>query len=97
MSLHSQILVIIVSFFFGIFFEIFHCINYKLIYNKRKIVKILFTFLLVFIQSLIYFYLLTKINNGIIHLYGILSIVVGILLFYFLKKTVSTFYKKHKR
>lgn len=97
MSLHSQILVIIVSFFFGIFFEIFHCINYKLIYNKRKIVKILFTFLLVFIQSIIYFYLLTKINNGIIHLYGILSIVVGILLIYFLKKTVCTFYKKHKR
>lgn len=94
MSLHSQILVIITSFFFGIFFEIFQFINYKLIYNKRKILKILFTFLLVFVQSLFYFYLLIQINNGIIHLYGILSVIVGILLCYFLK---NLFYKKYKK
>ena len=97
MNPHSQILVIIVSFFFGIFFELLHTINYKIIYNKKKVMKVVFTFLLIFIQSLLYFYLLLKINNGIIHLYGILSILVGMITFYYVKKLLNRFYKDKKK
>lgn len=97
MNLHSQILVIIVSFFFGIFFELLQTINYKIIYNKKKVMKVVFTFLLIFIQSLLYFYLLLKINNGIIHLYGILSILVGMITFYYVKKLLNRFYKNKKK
>lgn len=97
MNLHSQILVIIVSFFFGIFFELLHTINYKMIYNKKKIVRVLFTFLLIFIQALLYFYLLLKVNNGIIHIYGILSILGGMITFYYVKKLLNIFYKDRKK
>lgn len=94
MNLNSQILVIITSFFFGFFFEMLHIINYKIIYSRKIIIKILFTFLLIFIQSLLYFYILLKINNGIIHIYGLISILLGMISFYYLKKL---FYKLRKK
>lgn len=84
-------------FFFGIFFEMLNIINYKIIYNHKKIIKILFTFLIIFIQSLLYFYLLLKINNGIIHIYGIFSILVGMISFYYLQKIIKKFYKDKKK
>ena len=97
MSLYSQILVIVVSFFFGIFFELIHSISYKFIYNKKKLIKLIFTFFITFIESLLYFYLLLKINNGIIHIYGVISILIGMLVFYYVKNKVKLFYKYKKK
>ena len=81
MSLGTQILLVIVSFFFGVLFELIHSLCYKIIYCKKIVIKVFFTFLL-------------KINNGIIHIYGIISLLVGILSFYYLK---LLFYKKYKK
>ncbi len=94
MILGTQILLVIVSFFFGVLFELIHSICYKIIYCKKIVVKVFLTFLLILLQSLLYFYILLKINNGIIHIYGIISILVGILSFYYLK---LLFYKKYKK
>ena len=94
MSLETQILLVVFSFFFGMLFELIHSISYKIIYCKKRVIKVLFTFILILLQSLLYFYILLKINNGIIHIYGIISLLIGILSFYYLK---LLFYKKHKK
>lgn len=94
MSLKTQLILIIISFCFGFLFELFHSINYKLIYCKKKIIRFLFTFLLILAQALLYFYALLKINNGIIHIYGIISLLIGMVSFYYFK---LLFYKKYKK
>ena len=93
MSLETQILLIVSSFFFGFFLEIIFNLNYKIIYYKNKIIKIIFTFIISFMLSLIYFYILLKINNGIIHISGILSLILGIITLHYLK----SFYKRNKK
>lgn len=94
MSLKIQLLVIIVSFFFGILFELLNNINYKIIHHDKKIIKVIYTFLLILLESILYFYILLKINNGIIHIYGILAIIFGILVIHFVNKAIIHFTKK---
>lgn len=94
MSLEIQILLVIISFLFGIFFEFIHTISYKIIYCKKIFIRVIFTFILIFLQSLLYFYVLLKVNNGIIHIYGIISLLVGMISFYYMK---LLFYKKRKK
>lgn len=80
MSLKLQIISLIVSFLYGIFFSFLLNINYKIIYNNKIIIKIIGTFLFIIFNSLLYFYLLLKINNGIVHIYLLLSLLVGFIL-----------------
>ncbi len=80
MTLKLQIISLLVSFIFGIFFSFLLNINYKIIYNEKKIKKIIGTFLFVIFNSLFYFYILLKINNGIVHIYCIFSIILGYIL-----------------
>lgn len=77
MSLKLQIISLIVSFIFGIFFNILLKFNYKIIYNENKIVQIFGTFLFIIASSLLYFYILLKINNGVVHIYCLLAILIG--------------------
>ena len=77
MSLKLQIISLIISFIFGILFNFLLKINYKIIYNESKIVQIGGTFLYVIASSLLYFYILLKVNNGIVHIYCLLSILLG--------------------
>lgn len=80
MSLDLQIKTIIVSFLFGIYFLIILRLSKKIIYNKYEIVKFLGTFIIVLINTLIYFLLIKKINNGIFHIYEVLFIILGMLI-----------------
>lgn len=77
MSLKLQIISLIVSFIYGIFFSKLLKINYKIIYNNKKSIKIIGTFIFIIVNSLLYFYILLKINNGIIHIYLFLSLLFG--------------------
>ena len=77
MTLKIQIISLIVSFLYGIFFSFLLNINYKIIYNENKFKKIIGTFLFIIFNSLLYFYILLKINNGIVHIYCIFSIITG--------------------
>lgn len=97
MNLNIQITTIIFSFLFGIFFSICLNVNYKLIYESKKIIKIIFTLVLIIFEILLYFLILLKINYGIIHIYGILSIILGFILENYLNKLFIKFYKKIKR
>ncbi len=97
MSLDVQIKTIIISFVFGIYFNFFISLNYKIIYNKNKIFKIIGTFILVFLNTLIYFYLMMKVNNGYFHIYELLCIMIGFLVYrYLIENTLKKWYN-HKR
>ena len=98
MTLHTQIQTILFSFCFGILFSLFLTINYKFLYESKKITKILFSCLIVILALLFYFYGLLKINYGVIHIYGILSIIVGFILESCIGiKIRKLFYKKKKK
>ena len=80
MNIKLQIITLIVSFFYGIFFSFFLSLNYKFIYSDKKIIKIIISFLVVIINVLLYFIILRKINYGIFHIYEIFSLILGFLL-----------------
>ena len=80
MSLKIQILSLIISFIYGLFFNIILNINYKIIYNDNVLIQIIGSFLFIIANSLLYFYLLIKINNGIVHIYCLLMLLIGYLI-----------------
>lgn len=77
MNLKTQLILLIFSFVFGAFFSFFLGLNYKFIYSEKKEVKILITFSFVLVNTLIYFLILKHINNGILHPYSIICIILG--------------------
>lgn len=77
MTLKIQIISLIVSFLYGVFFSFLLNINYKLIYNNNKFIKIIGTFLFIIFNSLLYFLILLKFNNGIVHIYCIVALILG--------------------
>lgn len=97
MSLDKQIITILFSFLFGMFFFICMKLNYKIML-KNKILKILITFILILLETFIYFYILLKINYGIIHLYEVISILIGYFsVKYIIKLIKRLFYKIIKK
>jgi hypothetical protein len=94
MPLKTQILMLVYSFLYGIFFSISVRLNYRLIYNEKKIIKIIFTFFFLLANILLYFLILIKINNGIIHTYSFLVIIVGSVFENYLARLVANKRKK---
>lgn len=56
--------------------------SYKILYNKNKFIKISSTIIFCFTNIYIYYLVLEKINNGILHPYGILMVILGMVLSY---------------
>lgn len=94
MILEVQIKSLIISFLFGIYFSYFIEINYKIIFKLKKIYKILSSFLIVFINAIVYFIILMKINHGIIHPYCILSILLGTIFQHYLHFIIVKTFRK---
>lgn len=86
-----QLITIFISFTFGILFSIQLDYNHRYLNCEKKIYKIIFTFMFILANTLFYFILLKKFNNGILHPYGILSIIVGIIV----EISLKTFIVKH--
>ena len=86
MSLKIQIYTLFFSFLFGMFFSWLLNVNYKLIYNEKKIVKFIFSFIFVVINAFIYFIGINKINNGILHPYSLICIILGFSIVDMIKK-----------
>lgn len=85
-----QIVSIIFSFVFGVVFSCITNFNYKFLFSKNKIFSIIYTSIFVLIMSLIYFFLIKKINNGIINIYFLLFICLGFITgFIHLKKYIN--------
>ena len=77
MSLLIQLKLIIFSFFFGIYLSIMLKINYKYIYKTKILYRILVNTAFTLFNTLLYFFILLKINQGILHYYSLICIVLG--------------------
>lgn len=80
MILSIQVYSLIYSFFYGMVFFGLLEVNYKFLYYGKLVYRIVISFLFVIFMSLLYFVLLMKINNGILHMYFLLSFFTGYVL-----------------
>ena len=80
MILSTQIKLIIFSLIYGMFLSVTLNINYKYIYKTKFIYKLLVSTAYVSFNILLYFYILLKINNGILHYYSFICIVLGFII-----------------
>ncbi len=87
MSLKIQIYSVLYSFLFGIYFSYILKLFKKYIYNNNIIIKTVSNLVIVIINSFIYFIGINKINNGILHPYTFITLILG---FYF----IDIIYKK---
>lgn len=98
MGLKLQILSLLFSFVFGIIFSICTNINYRFLFCKNKIFKIIITIIYIIDASLLYFLILKRINNGIIHSYFLIAIFIGFLIGHInLNKYINKFKMKIKK
>lgn len=80
MGLKVQIISLLVSFCYGMFFYLLLELNSRFLYSSNIIVKVLVSFLFVMFHTLLYFIILMKINYGYIHFYFFLCIILGYIL-----------------
>ena len=80
MVLLSQSVCMFFSLLYGIglYFVVF--INTKYISIKSRLFNLLLLFIQMLILSLLYFYIIYIINGGILHLYFLLLVILGLLL-----------------
>jgi len=74
-----QLLSLLLSFIYGIFFFFTSLLNYKIIRKYNKVFKYIITFVYMLNIAIIYICLLFKINNGNVHPYFILLVLCGFL------------------
>lgn len=79
--LNIQLKLIIFSFSFGFFFAALIRKYNIYIINKNTIYKIFITFLMMCILSIVYFIGIYIISNAIFHIYSLLSIMLGIVVY----------------
>ena len=79
-DLSIQIKSILVSFLFGMFLKLIISMNYKFLFYTKGIIKVLGNLFFVIDLVFIYFLILRYVNNGIMHYYFIIFIVLGFLL-----------------
>ena len=94
MNIRIQIITLLLSFIYGIFFSFFLSLNYKFIYGDKKFFKIIISFLIVIVNVLLYFIILKKINNGIFHIYEVISLSLGFIIENWLSSIIAKGAKK---
>ena len=84
MILIIQIKSLAFSFLYGIFFAFTYKINYKYLMSGMKVFKLILSLFFIFDHILLYFILLSQINNGILHLYFLFTFVLGNIFYVYL-------------
>lgn len=77
MPLKVQIMSLLFSFLFGISVYFILELFSKFIYNKIFCLKIISSFFFSLLVSFLYFVLLLYINNGVLHIYFFIMIIIG--------------------
>ena len=77
MNSYLQIKTILFSFLYGVFFYITARYNLIIIKNLNTIKKYIISLVYVIDLVLLYIYLIYKLNNGIFHIYFVISILIG--------------------
>jgi len=93
-DLNIQIKLIIFSFIFGFFFSILLEIFNKKTVKCKKSVKIILSFLVVFLSTFVYFEGINKISNAIFHIYSIITIILGFISYDLLIRLIANKNKK---
>lgn len=93
-NLNIQIKLIIFSLFFGFFFSFLLETFNKKIKKYKVYIKIIFSCFLVIFMTFIYFIGIQKIGNAILHIYSIISIIIGFLLYDLIIKLIAKNNKK---
>lgn len=94
MNLDTQIATLVISFLYGMVFSFLVNVNYKYLYHNKVLPRILFTFMFIFANVLIYFIILRKINQAILHPYSLGMILVGFCLEHYLRHLVVRLFKR---
>lgn len=94
MNLIIQIKTIVASIIFGVYFSIILSLSYRLIYHKKEFVKLIFTPIIIGLNTILYFFIIKKINYGIFHIYEILCIIFGVVLETVIAKVIANIRKK---
>ena len=81
MDSYIQLISLIGSFIYGILLYYCNRFNYNIIVKKSIIGKLLISILYLFNVSLLYVCFLYKLNSGFLHVYNILFIVIGYIIF----------------
>lgn len=96
-----QLVSLVFSFFYGMFFSFLTTIFKNYLFNNNIFFKIIFTFLFIFDICILYMYLLLKINSGYIHIYFIIMMMLGFIFykkkFIVLIKRITTKYHIEKK
>lgn len=77
MVLEIQIQSLIFSFVFGLFFSLVYNLIYKHLYSGRLIFRVFINLIFVITNIIIYFIFLKIMNNGIIHTYFLIMLIIG--------------------
>lgn len=80
MILTVQIQSFLFSFVYGMFFAFMFNLNYKYLFCKKKLNKIILNLFFNIDIFLLYFLLLKRINYGIIHIYFLICLYLGFIL-----------------
>ncbi len=79
-NLEMQIQSLLISFVYGMFVAFLYNYHYKFIYYKKKWLRLPFSLIFCLDATFLFFILMLKINYGLIHLYFILSVILGFFL-----------------
>lgn len=84
MILKVQVITFIFSLLFGMYFSFLIDINHKIIYDSRRLYRLPTTFFLIVGNAMLYFWGLEHLNNGILHFYLLLAIIIGFIIEHYL-------------
>lgn len=76
-ALSMQIKAIIFSLVYGVFISFMVNVNYKCLFNKNMIFKIIFDSIFILDLGMLYFFILQFINFGYLHVYFFLALSAG--------------------
>ncbi|NLA33725.1 MAG: hypothetical protein GX861_02530 [Tenericutes bacterium] len=93
MSLTIQIQSLIFSFVYGLFFATIFRLFSKYFNTQIKYINIIIIFSFVLFNALLYFFCLSIVNNGIVHFYFLLTVLLGFLI----ENKVNDYLKKYKK
>lgn len=79
MKLEIQLQSLVMSFLFGMFFSLIFNVFYKVIFKIKKYLRLIIAILFLLINTTLYFWLLVLINDGVVHVYFLISILLGFL------------------
>lgn len=77
MNYKIQLISLLISFLYGIFFSIVTSYNYRNLYNTSTPFKVTINIVFILDVVLLYIIIMYKINKGIFHLYFILMVILG--------------------